>query len=378
MTEPTWEIRQGDVLDQLREMPNASVHCCVTSPPYWGLRDYGTAEWEGGDPECDHVGQEARTVSGGAGKQYTNAGSNRVYSGDCRCGATRKDRQLGLEPTPEEYVARLVEVFREVRRVLRDDGTLWLNLGDSYAAGASAGRGDPTKSTLTGGGGRYRDGSKHEAMYQTAAPVPREHSGTGVKHKDLVGIPWRVAFALQADGWYLRSDIIWAKPNPMPESVRDRPTKAHEYVFLLPKSERYFYDADAIAEATAYVVPEDRQPSGLYSVGSGRNDGGVHRSGGFVTGATRNRRSVWTITTKPYPEAHFATFPPELPELCIKAGCPVGGVVLDPFSGAGTTGLIAVTLERSYIGIELNPQYAEMSKRRIMTETWRADAGGWQ
>lgn len=225
----------------------------------------------------------------------------------------------------------MVRVFSEVRRVLRDDGTLWLNLGDSYAS--------------------YRD-SKCSV-------------GSGIKHKDLVGIPWRVAFALQADGWYLRSDIIWSKPNPMPESVTDRPTKAHEYVFLMSKAARYWYDAEAVALATSYPVPENRSPSGDYSIGSGRNDGGEHRSGGFVTSTTRNRRTVWHIATQPYPEAHFATYPEKLVEPCVLAGCPEGGTVLDPFTGSGTTGAVACRLGRNFVGIELNHEYAAMAERRI-------------
>jgi len=255
----TVTIHVGDCLHTLRTMPDASVQCCVTSPPYWGLRDYG------------------------------------------------HDGQIGLESTPESYVARMVDVFREVRRVLRDDGTLWLNLGDSY--------GDS---------------------------------------KQLVGIPWRVAFALQADGWYLRQDIIWHKPNPMPESVRDRCTKAHEYVFLLAKNERYYYDAKEVAEKA-------QGPSGNY-FGSKKQDGTFRQDVGRSCSTewdVRNRRSVWTITTKPFSGAHFAVMPPDLADLCIRAGCPEGGVVLDPFGGAGTVGLVADRLGRDAVLCELNPEYAE-------------------
>jgi DNA modification methylase len=309
-----WEIMTGDVRDRLSEMAYESVDCVVTSPPYWGLRDYGA------------------------------------------------DGQLGREPTPEAYVESMVKVFREVRRVLKGDGTLWLNLGDSYASNGI--RGD----TRSGFNDRYFGTSNGRGKQgATADVVPPNVIPPGLKPKDLVGIPWRVAFALQADGWWLRSDIIWHKPNPMPESVRDRPTKAHEYVFLLSKSERYHYDADAIAQPAQTAG----QLGGLTPHSA---DGmGVRRSGNmipergraYVRPDTRNRRSVWSITTKPFPEAHFATFPPDLPELCIKAGCPEGGTVLDPFSGAGTTGLVALRLGRSYIGIELNEDYAEMSRRRI-------------
>jgi DNA modification methylase len=336
-----FRILEGDCLDVLRTLPDASVHCCVTSPPYWGLRDYG------------------------------------------------HDGQIGLESTPEAYVARMVEVFREVRRVLRDDGTLWLNLGDSYKGG-----------------------------------------------KQLGGIPWRVAFALQADGWWLRQDIIWHKPNPMPESVRDRCTKAHEYVFLLTKGNRYYYESAAVSEPAKTAG----QIGGLTSyaaVASGRKPSGnmiPERGAAYVRPATRNRRSVWTISTKSYSGAHFAVMPPELVEPCIKAGCPeqccpvcgagyerkrektgkvlstggsennrrnghtdfggsdmncgtfvqhewktlgwkpacdcvaagtIPGTVLDPFAGSGTVAAVALSLGRSSIGIELNPQYVELAQERI-------------
>ena len=277
----TQRIIQGDCIEGMRTLPDASVHCCVTSPPYWGLRDYG------------------------------------------------HDGQIGLESTPEAYVARMVEVFREVRRVLREDGTLWLNLGDSYKGG-----------------------------------------------KQLGGIPWRVAFALQADGWWLRQDIIWSKPNPMPESVRDRCTKAHEYVFLLTKSERYFYDAAEIAEKAIdpdgfkYEGGWDEmrkhvEPSLRLQAGNCRTENGTvpHFAAGH--GDKRNRRSVWTVTTKPYSGAHFAVMPPDLVEPCIKAGCPEGGTVLDPFAGSGTTLAVAAELGRNAIGCELNPEYMALAERRI-------------
>jgi DNA modification methylase len=384
------DLRCGDCLDVLRRMRAGSVHCCVTSPPYFGLRDYGV------------------------------------------------DGQIGLERTPEAYVARLVEVFREVRRVLRDDGTLWLNLGDSYATGGgSIGR--------SPGGGEQGREWLHRGFIDTQ---PNRMPLPGLKPKDLIGIPWRVAFALQADGWYLRSDIIWHKPNPMPESVRDRPTKGHEYLFLLAKQERYYYDADAISEPAKYAgefritTPKSfcGQATGLGIVPSGNAKPGsiVHIK------ARKNRRTVWTIGSTPYPEAHFATFPPALIEPCILAGTsergccgkcgapwrrvvkrtgiprdrqynpraggerpgrqgngcsglgglsgekmrawkelnpdralgfrpvcscpehtPVPCLVLDPFSGAGTTGLVAAQHGRRYRGIELNPEYLEMSRRRI-------------
>jgi DNA modification methylase len=314
----------GDALTELGKLPDSSVHCCVTSPPYWGLRDYGVAG------------------------------------------------QLGLEKTPEEYVAKMVAVFREVRRVLRDDGTAWINLGDSYSSSTKGDNRTREEKLSSSGLNLHRDLSMAQSQIDISGTRRVE---TGLKPKDLVGIPWRVAFALQADGWYLRSDIIWSKKNPMPESVKDRPTRAHEYIFLMSKSARYYYDAEAVAEE---AVSADRAflndkktaissyPGAPQSYSSGPS--------GFGTGKDkkRNRRSVWTITTKPYAEAHFATFPPDLIEPCIKAGCPVGGVVLDPFFGAGTTGLVAARLGREFIGIELNQSYCDMARKRIYGELTEA------
>jgi DNA modification methylase len=339
------QIIVGDCREVLATLPAGSIHTCTTSPPYFGLRDYGTATWEGGEPECDHAPEVAprasRPASGLTGGKATVDVST-IARGDCRrCGAVRTDSQLGLETTPAEYVAALVETFREVRRTLRDDGTLWLNLGDSYAAAKGA------------------------------AP-------DGLKPKDLIGIPWAVAFALRADGWYLRSDVIWAKPNPMPESVRDRPTKAHEYVFLLAKAPRYYYDAAAIREAFAdarmgnpgtYRKTSETERSGI---NTDRGDlGFVGAGGGWSGGAARggrNKRSVWTVAPRPFPGAHFATFPPELIEPCVLAGSPEGGTVLDPFAGAGTTGLVARRHGRDFVGIELNEAYAAMARERIETD----------
>jgi len=535
-------VLTGDCLDVLRTLPDASVHCCVTSPPYWGLRDYGTAKWDGGDPACDHVASvkygvrtnlanAANKCDGGNRKQENRKDEEMSiqYRETCgKCGATRIDQQIGLEGTPEAYVARMVEVFREVRRVLRDDGTLWLNLGDSYASDTKGSGGPDTSSTLVG--------TKAEHNGQRMNPIRLKH---GLKRKDLVGIPWRVAFALQAHGWYLRQDIIWAKPNPMPESVRDRCTKAHEYIFLLTKSARYYYDAEAVREpfADERMGNPGNYRNG-YSRGAGRNDsdtkGRAWNEDGTVTGRNRrsvwtvatdegdviareacpcgcghvfevrrppmdapepsheymflltksaryyydaeavkeaaasidrpqpkpedktvyrgaisggadnryargasgygvsrtgrNRRSVWTVAPQPYSEAHFATFPPALIEPCIKAGtsergccptcgtpwvrvvekdryatrpgnpikadssrndggraeriettsrtvgwrsgCKCGGLpvpctVLDPFFGAGTTGLVALQLGRSCVGIDLNPAYCDLARRRL-------------
>ena len=300
-------ILVGDCRVTLPTLPERSVRCCVTSPPYWGLRDYGHGE------------------------------------------------QIGLESTPDAYVEQLVAVFREVRRVLTDDGTLWLNLGDSYAG---SGKGP------AGNLGKKND---ERNMTHTSATQNIPH---GLKPKDLVGIPWRVAFALQADGWYLRSDIIWHKPNPMPESVTDRPTKSHEYVFLLSKAERYFYDAEAIQEP-CLNTPEQQIAKRNKAPHKGQTDPGGMRetTGGFdkITKVyeVRNARSVWTIATQPFSGAHFAVFPEALPERCIKAGSATGDTVLDPFTGSGTTGQVAIQLGRSFVGCELNPAYADLARKRI-------------
>lgn len=298
-------IIQGNCLEVLKTLDENSIDCCVTSPPYWGLRDYGAEE------------------------------------------------QIGLEKTPEEYTEKLVSVFREARRVLKDEGTLWLNLGDSYAGSNSAGIED-NKAAMWG--------SRKTVVKERPNKVVR-----GLKPKDLVGIPWRVAFALQADGWYLRSDIIWHKPNPMPESVKDRPTKAHEYIFLLAKSERYYYDNEAIKEPSKY--PNGNRKSRANSTSKVfHNAIGNKVHHGDQTYVKRNKRSVWAVSTKPFREAHFATFPPDLIEPCILAGCPSGGAVLDPFFGAGTTGLVAIRNGRRYIGIEMNEEYIEIAKKRLEAE----------
>jgi len=362
----TTALHIGDCRAVLATLPAASVHCVVTSPPYWGLRDYGTATWEGGDAECDHGAERVARRNAGAQSGVAQEGSLRDKPrSECKCGAIRIDAQLGLEPDFNAYVAAMVGVFREVRRVLRDDGTLWLNLGDSYSSGgrASFGTWAPDSKQAT-----------HTAI-KSATRAPEQN---GIKPKDLIGIPWRVAFALQADGWYLRQDIIWSKPNPMPESVTDRCTKAHEYLFLLSKRERYYYDAEAIKEDNAEPRggggwqnairegnPEKYQGRYGYKKLADSRDGYAMQNGERSITNGRNKRSVWEVTTQPFAEAHFATFPPALIEPCIKAGCPVGGTVLDPFGGAGTTGLVADRLQRNAVLIELNPAYAAMSSNRI-------------
>ena len=276
----------GDAREKLKELPDQSVNCCVTSPPYWGLRDYGN------------------------------------------------NKQIGLEKNPDEFIAELVDVFREIKRVLRDDGTLWVNMGDSYAGGTKGG----------------------------------DLKSSGLKSKDLVGIPWMLAFALRADGWYLRQDIIWHKPNPMPESVRDRCTKAHEYVFLLSKSDKYYFDTEAMQEPSA-GLGKTKIRFGGKKYGDSDDPKHATKSGNeYTDSGTRNKRSVWSITAKPFKGAHFATFPPALIEPCILAGCPEGGVVIDPFFGAGTTGLVAQRYGREWIGCELNPEYAAIAQTRIEAE----------
>jgi DNA modification methylase len=329
-----YQLLIGDCVQSMQALADGSVNTCVTSPPYFGLRDYG------------HEGQ------------------------------------LGLEETPGEYVAALVRVFREVRRVLRDDGTLWLNLGDSYAGswGAqSRPNGGDASSTI--------DGGSMLSARQIAAHPKRTNTGSlkntpGLKPKDLIGIPWRVAFALQADGWYLRQDIIWHKPNPMPESVRDRCTKSHEYVFLLSKSPQYYYDHEAVKEPAVCGARGSEfhtGKTGKHQLGRAQKirpsaaKGSFNSKGEPLPGQLpfravtdmRNRRSVWTVSTRPYKGAHFATFPPDLIGPCILAGCPEGGTVLDTFGGSGTTAGVALANHRNAILCELNPDYADLVAERV-------------
>lgn len=327
-------------------LKDATVQCCVTSPPYYGLRDYGTAKWIGGDPECSHKRDSKVSKSGETGSDNVSGGiGDAIYKDICpKCGAIRKDDQIGLEPTPDEYVAKLVSVFREVKRVLKDDGTLWLNLGDSYAGNNSR----------ASNGGRAGYGTPREGVFN--------RGGEGIKDKDLIGIPWSVAFALRADGWYLRSDIIWSKPNPMPESVKDRPTKAHEYLFLLAKSQKYYYDAEAIKDPSK--EPEDnRGERGNRKRFPTEQVAGIRGPGIYPMA---NKRSVWTINTQPFKGAHFAVMPEKLVEPCVLAGSRPGDLILDPFAGSGTVGVVAQKLGRSFIGIELNPEYVKLAESRLL------------
>ena len=366
----TCEIRQGDCLDLLRQMPDESINCCITSPPYWGLRDYGTAQWQGGDPECSHKRDSKQSELTQTGhRNLEGAVGDGIFKDICRrCGAKRKDRQIGLELTPQEYVEKIIAVFSEIKRVLKKDGTLWLNLGDSYCG--------------TGDKGEWRD-PKHKDG-RNAQSVAINKKIDGLKKKDLVGIPWRVAFALQSDGWYLRQDIIWHKPNPMPESVTDRCTKAHEYIFLLSKEPNYYFDSEAIKEDSVWDVDgngtikrAERQREGLKSNPTEMKNGirikypnGKHsklqQSPKTIYGK-RNKRSVWSVNVRPYKEAHFATFPTELITPCVLAGCPKDGTILDPFGGSGTTGQVAIENGRNAILLELNPEYVKLAEQRIKT-----------
>ena len=469
----------GDCRETLKNLTNSSVRTCVTSPPYYGLRDYGTATWIGGDPNCNHrrdTKVNPETCNTGHKNHDDMSGvGDAIYKTVCpKCGAIRQDDQLGLEESPEEYIESLVSVFREVRNALTDDGTLWVNLGDSYYNYRSDG--NYPKQTV----------SKTRQDLPQSTPV-RGNKLKGLKSKDLIGIPWMFAFAMRADGWYLRQDIIWHKPNPMPESVKDRCTKAHEYIFLFSKNKNYFYDNEAIKEPAKDWGTRDRTNGKYHNPGSGlaphsgltksyptknkrsvwlaeekshgkygsqeneaKHRQGIHANRGdnliavrtklptqqefvefirsktkakilaehtdipltkiehwfrfddsgfaypsiedwkkvreyiddyevmdegltyyelktdeVVVSNTKNKRSVWSVTVKPYKEAHFATYPPDLIEPCILAGSEEGDTVLDPFMGAGTTAAVAKSLNRYYVGCELNEDYGNLIKKRV-------------
>ena len=363
MNKVRYEVLVGDNRETIKSLPDQSVNTVVTSPPYFGLRDYGTATWEGGSADCNHmrdskVGDSTSTGHKGMDDKGHAVG-DAIYKDVCKkCGAVRKDSQIGLEETPEDYVQTMVELFREIRRVLRNDGTVWLNIGDSYAGS---------------GKGRNSDGSPNvdenskqaTSKGTTEGALQKMKMGGDLKQKDLIGIPWMLAFALRADGWYLRQDIIWNKPNPMPESVKDRCTKAHEYIFLLSKSKSYYYDYEAIKEEATGERWGGDTPINMNNTKDTDNVfSGLTRPRKMLYDK-RNKRSVWTVTPKSFKGAHFATFPPELIEPCILAGCPEGGTVLDPFGGSGTTAGVAYLHDRNSILCELNPEYVEMVERRI-------------
>ena len=418
-------LYQGDALEQLRGLPDGCVNMIATSPPFYGLRDYGTGTWEGGDPECDHMdtafnaipqNREGRETPGGRGGSFPT--TERQFGKVCgKCGARRVDRQIGLEETPDQWVTSLVAVFRECRRVLADHGTLWVEIGDSYMATPTGNRG--TKSALHGA--QTSDKYKETLDRYTDAKLNRQPVPEGLKQKDLLGQPWMLAFALRADGWYLRSEIIWARPNPMPESVTDRPTKSHSTIFLLSKGPRYFFDQDAIREPYKYdgrKVLEINGTSDAAHENYANREGKTRWPGGVDGGA--NARSVWTIPTEPTPFAHFATWPRKLVARMIQAGtsecgcCPECGApwvrkteraidtsrplarqkngqgtnartsttlgwspscahqhqpvpctVLDPFAGSGTTLLVARNHQRHAIGIELNADYCRIAANRL-------------
>lgn len=332
------KIEFGNCIDIMQKWidEGVKVNTCVTSPPYYGLRDYGTATWIGGDKDCNHWRDShtsERTTTGQKNSVKHGGIADSIYKSVCKkCGAIRQDEQLGLEETPKQYVDSMVRVFRLVRELLTEDGTLWVNIGDSYAMSSMRGK----------------------------------NSSFNSKAKDLMGIPWMLAFALREDGWYLRQDIIWHKPNPMPESVRDRCTKSHEYIFLLSKSPKYYFDNEAIKEDAIH----SNRKAGNSKPQKGVDEKFMDTRGGLFEEQQkvyekRNKRDVWSVNVKPYKGAHFATFPMELIEPCIKAGCPDGGIVLDPFMGSGTTAQVALINNKQYLGCELNKDYKNLQDERI-------------
>lgn len=351
---PEAKIYIGDNRQTLKNIPDKFFQTVITSPPYWGLRDYGTATWLGGDEGCSHRRESKysdKTATGHIKSGLEGIGDG-IYKDVCnRCGAIREDNQIGLEVSPIEYVNQLCLVFDEVWRVLKDDGTLWLNLGDTYVGSGSK--------------GSLVDPKQPEGRNGQVTALNNKVSG--LKPKDMVGIPWRVAFALQDRGWYLRQDIIWAKPNPMPEPVTDRCTKSHEYFFLLSKSPKYFFDNKAIAEP---VVTEDGGKGikfGGNKYGDNADPKYSYKSGNIFEGSeTRNKRDVWTVAPSRYKEAHFATYPPELIEPCVLSSSKPDDWILDPFSGSGTTGEVSLQAGRNYVGLELNPEYALLSEKRLL------------
>lgn len=334
-----FDLYLGDSRDVLKTLPSESVDCCITSPPFYGLRDYGTGKWIGGDENCPHVRVSKFSESCNTGhKNYFDIGGvgDGIYKSVCAlCGAVREDKQIGLEETPHIYISQLVDIFSEVRRVLKKDGTLWVNIGDTYNTSSYK------KDEHSSGNGKQ---GTNKGVYENVVERPMDKT---CKPKDLIGIPWMLAFALRDKcGYYLRQDIIFGKVNPMPEAVTDRCTRSHEYVFLCSNSNKYYFNSEAMQER---------------SVSGSSND--------FGQPSMRNKRDVWMLTPSNYHGSHFATFPKALIEPMILAGSRENGTVLDVFNGSGTTGIVANNYNRNYIGIELNPKYAEITRSRVMTES---------
>ncbi len=357
--EITNKVFLGDSREVLKEFPDKCVDTCITSPPYWGLRDYGTSTWVDGDKNCTHrrdTKKSDKCITGHKNFDEMLGVGDAIYKSECkRCGAKRVDNQIGLEDEVSDYIEQIVDVFSEVHRILKDDGTLWLNLGDSYAG-----------STGKSGGVSEIQSVKRQLDTGSIGSL-RPAKVAGLKRKDLIGVPWRAAFALQKYGWYLRQDIIWHKPNPMPEPANDRCVKSHEYMFLLSKNPQYYFDADSIKEPS--ITPntgtswKQRKLDGE-PMRHGLQGAAAVGAGNFKTYEKRNKRSVWTVPTKPYAGAHFATFPPELITDCIIAGSREGGIVLDPFMGSGTIAEYSKRLGRLYTGVELNEEYHALIKQR--------------
>lgn len=404
------KVYLGNSLEVIKTFPDESVDCVVTSPPYYGLRDYGTGTWVGGDPNCPHYRTtKVSELTATGHKRMQDMGEavgDAIYKSVCPiCGAVRKDEQIGLEETPEAYIERLVSLFREIRRVLKKDGTCWVNLGDSYNSAPSGNSEENRKKHADSVSFRKPKKGEEDRSQQRKAGLVK-----GLKPKDLIGIPWMFAFAMRADGWYLRQDIIWHKPNPMPEAVTDRCTKSHEYIFLFSKSQKYYFDYEAIMEEAvtqvdprigkrveydgmrkgqegtgnrAFVSLKVRYGNGTkaertHEQGYAQKENGGHRdnSGGFDSEmvikdgmVVRNKRDVWSVQVRPNKEAHFATYPQMLIQPCILAGSPQGGVVLDPFMGTGTTAIACIREKRQYIGSELSDRYCAWANKRITNES---------
>lgn len=369
-----YKFLQGDALSVLKGMPDKSVQCCITSPPYYGLRDYGTSTWVGGDPNCPHYRTSKYSKNDITGHkamaEVGQAVGDAVYKSVCPlCGAVREDMQIGLEESPEQYIQRLVDVFREVKRVLKDDGTLWVNIGDTYNTSSYH------KTEESNGYGKQ---GTNRGSFENTVDRP---TATCCKPKDLIGVPWMLAFALRNDGWWLRQDIIWDRPNPMPEPVKDRCTKAHEYVFLLSKSPTYLFNHEKMLEPANYDGRKDTVMKGSIKykdseyLQNGKTNTMSYKGherwdfkviDGYEEAVpVRNRRDVWHIPVSSYSGAHFATYPEELVLPCILAGSNEGDTILDPFNGSGTTGVVALKNGRKYVGIDLNDKYIKLSEERF-------------